>query len=82
VDVYWISRRLEFARKRVTLLFWADVIWVLATALVLVFFSSTFSKLGILLLIETAATLAIAATLVTAYLCGEPEQWGSNARQT
>ena len=37
---------------------------------------------GLILLIETAATLAIAATLVIAYVCGEPEQWTVNAKQT
>ncbi len=37
---------------------------------------------GLILLIETAATLAIAATLVIAYLCGEPEQWNINAKHT
>ncbi len=37
---------------------------------------------GLILLIETAATLAIAATLVTAYLCGEPEQWSLYAKRS
>lgn len=35
---------------------------------------------GLILIIETAAMLSIAITLVIAYLCGEPEQWISTTQ--
>ena len=62
-DVFLVARKLPNSMKRASLILWADIIWVVATPLVIVLLGEKVTTTGNWLLVDIAIVVGVLAIL-------------------